>query len=268
MLINWFTVAAQVVNFLILMALLKYFLFDRVVRAMDAREKSIQDRIESAERKQAEAEEHEQELADRKKQLESKKDQLLSEAKQAVEEQRKQWQDEARNEIEQLRERWLQSLRDQKNSLAEEVRRLAAVQVYAVCKRVLKDLADAELEERMVDRFLEKLSDLDKKTRDSLAASRNGKPPEAVLRSRFEMPASAKSAITRRVHAVVHKDLKLYYQTDEAMPAGIELKAAGKKVSWNIEEYLRSLEERTLQTLDQFKQQENTGDAGSADKRG
>ena len=41
MLINWFTVAAQVVNFLILAVLLKRFLYGPIVRAMAAREERI-----------------------------------------------------------------------------------------------------------------------------------------------------------------------------------------------------------------------------------
>ena len=56
MLINWFTVVAQIVNFLILVFLLKYFLYDRVIRAMDQREQRIQQRLQEAEEKKQEAE--------------------------------------------------------------------------------------------------------------------------------------------------------------------------------------------------------------------
>jgi F-type H+-transporting ATPase subunit b len=55
-LIDWFTVAAQIVNFLILMALLKYFLYDRVVKAMDEREEKIHSRLQQAESLRQEAE--------------------------------------------------------------------------------------------------------------------------------------------------------------------------------------------------------------------
>ena len=45
MLIDWFTVAAQIVNFLILVYLLKRFLYGPLIRAMDAREKRIADEL-------------------------------------------------------------------------------------------------------------------------------------------------------------------------------------------------------------------------------
>ena len=45
MLIDWFTVFAQVVNFLILVALLKKFLYSRVTAAMDERAGEIAERF-------------------------------------------------------------------------------------------------------------------------------------------------------------------------------------------------------------------------------
>jgi F-type H+-transporting ATPase subunit b len=41
MLIDWFTVAAQAINFLILVWLLKRFLYKPVLNAVDAREKAM-----------------------------------------------------------------------------------------------------------------------------------------------------------------------------------------------------------------------------------
>ena len=55
MLIDWFTVAAQAVNFLILVWLLKRFLYKPILGAMDAREQRIASRLRQAETEKAEA---------------------------------------------------------------------------------------------------------------------------------------------------------------------------------------------------------------------
>ena len=55
MLINWFTVVAQAVNFLILVWLLKRFLYSHVLHAIDEREKGIANQLAEAEAKKAEA---------------------------------------------------------------------------------------------------------------------------------------------------------------------------------------------------------------------
>jgi F-type H+-transporting ATPase subunit b len=55
MLIDWFTVSAQVVNFLILVWLLKRFLYRPILNAIDAREKRIATELADADAKRAEA---------------------------------------------------------------------------------------------------------------------------------------------------------------------------------------------------------------------
>ena len=45
MLIDWFTVVAQIVNFLVLVALMKHFLYGRLLRAIDEREAGIAARL-------------------------------------------------------------------------------------------------------------------------------------------------------------------------------------------------------------------------------
>jgi F-type H+-transporting ATPase subunit b len=55
MLIDWFTVIAQVINFLILVWLLKRFLYRPILNAIDAREKRIAAEISDADEKKAQA---------------------------------------------------------------------------------------------------------------------------------------------------------------------------------------------------------------------
>jgi F-type H+-transporting ATPase subunit b len=56
MLIDWFTVGAQIVNFLILVWLLKHFLYKPILDAIDAREKKIAAELADADTKRTEAE--------------------------------------------------------------------------------------------------------------------------------------------------------------------------------------------------------------------
>ena len=56
MLIDWFTVVAQVINFLVLVWLLKRFLYRPILHAIDAREKRIAAEVADADAKKVEAE--------------------------------------------------------------------------------------------------------------------------------------------------------------------------------------------------------------------
>jgi F-type H+-transporting ATPase subunit b len=55
MLIDWFTVVAQAVNFLILVWLMKRYLYQPILKALDAREQRIAAELADADAKKAEA---------------------------------------------------------------------------------------------------------------------------------------------------------------------------------------------------------------------
>lgn len=60
---DWFTVIAQIINFLILVALLKRFLCGPIVRAMDRRKAEISARLDTSASKIAEAEQERERYA-------------------------------------------------------------------------------------------------------------------------------------------------------------------------------------------------------------
>ena len=80
MLIDWFTVVAQIVNFLVLVALLKHFLFGRLVKAIDERKKKVESCLADAEAKSKEAERQVELAQARTLEQEQKRDQMLAEA--------------------------------------------------------------------------------------------------------------------------------------------------------------------------------------------
>ena len=55
MLVDWFTVGAQAINFIILVWLLKRFLYRPILDAVDAREKRVATELADADAKKAEA---------------------------------------------------------------------------------------------------------------------------------------------------------------------------------------------------------------------
>jgi F-type H+-transporting ATPase subunit b len=249
MLIDWFTVGAQIVNFLVLMALLKYFLYDRITDAMDEREKKINSRLEAADRKEKEAQEKVEALDQEKNKLDEKRDQLIAEAKEKAESKQKQWEHDAREEVEALRQRWTDALARQKDSFARDLRQSVVEQVYGVCRRALQDLADASLEERIIDTFVSRIQKMDSDQKKEWVQSLNTSDRPAVVRSAFETTTAMRQKITRALHDEISKALDVDYQTTPDMLAGIELKAAGKKIAWSLQDYLDTLQDSVVEAL-------------------
>src|SRR5690606_34903035 len=77
-LIDWFTVIAQIVNFLILVWLLKRFLYQPILRALDAREKRVAAELAAADEKEQEAEKERDKFRQKNDEFEQQRSVLLS----------------------------------------------------------------------------------------------------------------------------------------------------------------------------------------------
>src|SRR5450631_1161046 len=81
MLIDWFTVGAQAINFIILVWLLKRFLYKPILDAVDAREKRVAAELADADAKRAEAKKERDEFQHKNEEFYQQRAELLSKAR-------------------------------------------------------------------------------------------------------------------------------------------------------------------------------------------
>jgi len=257
-LINWFTVVAQIVNFLVLVVLLKFLLYNRIVKAMDERERKIQSRLKEAEEKEKAAEREVESLREKNRDFDERREKMLAQVKEEADARRKEMTQEARQAVTNLQLVWQEAIQREKESFVQDLRKMAATQVYAIARKAFEDLADADLGERMVDVFLVRIQKMKKKEREALATSIKEGGNEVVIRSAFEISPKMRKKITRALHQHLTDEINPHYETASDLILGIELKTHGRKIAWNLEHYLDTLEENALHTLEQ-EAQRNTG---------
>jgi len=263
-LIDWFTVAAQMVNFLILMALLKYFLYDRVIKAMDEREEKIHSRLLKAEALQQEATREQELYSLKNREIDQKRDEVLSKVEEEAAHRREELAQSARKEIDILRSRWRESLQKEQESFLRQLRRTAAGQVFAISRRALADLADSDLEKKVIDSFLTRLENMDGGERQEAVSSIMEAGGLVVVRSAGKMSPVDRRKITTALHRFLDDEIKVEYETMPEMILGIELVSRGQKIAWNLGDYLGRLEERVRETLET---EEETHDRKSGSRK-
>jgi len=238
MLIDWFTALAQIVNFLILVWLLKRYLYKPILGAIDEREKRIASQLEKAAALSAEAkkerETFEGKNAEFEKQREAQSDKVAQDVK--VEKQR--LLEGARKEYESLRLKQSESLKNEQATLNREITRRTQSEVFAITRKTLTDLASENLEERIVKVFAGRLRDLNDEERKRLTTS-----APALVRSTFELPQAQRTEIESALKATLNSEMNIHYETAPDLVSGIELTAAGNKVAWSISDYLTAMEQ-------------------------
>lgn len=269
MLIDPFTVVAQVVNFVLLIWLLRRVLYGPITRAMEARDARIREEVENARRLRAEAAAEGERYRALLAGFEAERETRLAQARSEIEDQRQAWIREARAEVGELRDRWQQALEHEKETFLRELRVQVGRKSLAVMREALKELADADLEGRFVHRFLERLETLEGADRDRLAgALRQG---EALrIRTAFALAEPHRTAITTGLAGLFGTDgVRPDFQTDPDLIAGIELRTDSLAVAWTLDEYLdalgAALRDAVHETLEPQRVQPATVESGAAD---
>ena len=251
MLIDWFTVVAQMVNFLVLIFLLKHFLYGRIIRAMDQREEKIASRLADAEQKREKAEEEAEEFREKNEELAARKEELLRQARTDAESQKEDLVRKAREEVERLHSRWRESMAREKEDFLGDLRRRAAGQVLAVARRTLAELADAGLERQAVGVFIQRLKGLKPEEREEMKASIGQEAKGVTIQSAFELSGEDRDRLQRAVKEHLRDGLEVTYRTSPDLVMGVELKVDGHKVAWSLDHHLRSLEAEITRVLEE-----------------
>ncbi len=248
--IDWFTFTAQILNFLLLVWLLKRFLYGPITRAMQEREQRIAARLTDAAAAREAADREAALFREKLDELQHTRAHLLAQAGREVE----QWKQEhirrAEEEVEKLRADWMQTLHREQRALLRELQQRVAKQVQQLARRVLQELADEQLERRAVSIFLERLRKLDGTQRSEIAtAVRNGRH-HVFVETAFDLSAETRAEVTQAVQQAIGEDLSLEFRVRPELICGIELQAAGYKVAWTAAESLESLAEEFATALD------------------
>jgi F-type H+-transporting ATPase subunit b len=237
-LFDWFTVFAQIVNFLILVFLLRKFLYGPIVNTMQERERLVMERIESAEQKEHEAVEERKRFQAKNQELANHFEQKQKQAEEEVQAWRKEALNAARQEVDAALQEWRKSVRQEMDSFKTELRRFAVQQTYAVAGKAIRDLADASLEERMVGVFLSQLK------KGDVDLSKLKQSDGVTLRSAFDFPEELREQVQKDLSAHLGNNVSLKFETDPDLIAGIELAARdGHQAAWNLRRYLDALED-------------------------
>src|SRR5580704_1141785 len=131
MLIDWFTVGAQALNFLILVWLLKRFLYKPILNAVDAREKRIAAELADADAKKSEAQKERDAFQHKNEELDQQRAALLSKAADEAKVERGRLLDDARKAADALAAKRQEALRSDADNLNQAIRHRTQKEVFA-----------------------------------------------------------------------------------------------------------------------------------------
>ncbi|MFU8788822.1 MAG: hypothetical protein ACNA7G_07315 [Methylobacter sp.] len=239
MAIDWFTVGAQIINFLILVWLLKKFLYRPITEAMHSREQGLLERLQQAQIDRSEAEQLKNQHQSSLQQLHNDADKIRSDARQQAEAERLLQLQNLDSEMQQKKNQFVEELQRQQQAAGAAIKQLIAEKTVQLTGKILEDLADQRLEQQIVRQFLQHLDTLPdgQQTLLQQALSQNG---AAIISSAFLLDDALGQALRERL-AQDGAD-NVVFEQDPHLVCGITLEASGRSWEWTLERYLAELE--------------------------
>lgn len=233
--IDWVTVLAQIANFLVLLWLLKRFLYRPILDGIDAREASISKRIADAEQAQRDAQVAKSDFVKQRAQLISDQDTLLEKALAATEEQRDGLLSDARTKLLQEQKDWRKHLEHERQAFNQRLQDTGAEALMRLTRKALHDLADETLEDAIVRHVSQQLAPMAAELQQAAAGQL-----KAQVSTRDALSAATQTLLQSQVQQWL-PDVVLSFATDAQQSPGLVMQVGGAQVSWTTDSYMDEL---------------------------
>lgn len=248
MLIDWFTIIAQIVNFLILVMLLKRFLYKPVLNAIEARKNKIAAELQAAGNIRIEATKIRDEYELKTEKLEGDRNALMAAAREEARIERERRLEEVRQETEALRQRLMQSFNDQQQTIEKQITRKAREEVLAITRKAFSELASKDLEEHVAEAFLQRLETSDKDSWQPYIHRDEKKANRVTVSTAFELEPRYRERIIKALNKSAGlEDIQPVFRIKADLVCGVELQINDYTLDWNFGSYHHSIHQKLSQ---------------------
>lgn len=240
--IDWFTFVAQIVNFLVLVGLLRWLLYGPIIRAMTEREQKIKSRLDEAEQRRDHSEQKLQEYTEKIREFERERDAMFAVARQDAHEEHQRLIRESRDDAQHRHQQWQKAYRREQEDLLAELRRQAGEMGILAARYTLAHLADATLERQMCQKFTLQLKNLDEQQRQETRRHLRDGQGEILLFSAFPLDHRLRDELSHLVQSTFDTQDEVAFEQSPELICGLELNVGGYSFGWNIREFLHDLQ--------------------------
>lgn len=236
----WFAV----INFLVLVGLLYWFLHKPILNALDARRRRIADAEKAAQDQTAEAQKAQEEYQQKLAGIQEERDRLLSETRQRADAARDEMLVKAREAAERetanLRRDWQRQLHDAVEALADDI---VAVSLD-LARRVLTKLTDADVDQKLLagldDQLRQLATSADAHARQNLF---EGGAPVRVTTAK-PLDPERQQQIAEQVNALADGSVDVTFDTDPDLVAGARVAFSSMAIDASLADVLVATRER------------------------
>lgn len=237
--IDFFTFCAQILNLLILLFLLRKFLYLPVSKVLEERRNLFENKYKEAENSRKKAAQLEEKILQEYAEMESAKQDILAKSYSETHELIQKLNDEAKNEYEKTRKVWKNKLKSEQDTFEIAMQNLMVQHFVKFSENALSQMADKNLNELFIDKLKQKISSMNEKQKsefknDLLLQNRL----DVVTAKKLEREIEKEFSDFLRNEFLFSDNVKIKFFVDEKLICGVVLKAKEQMIEWNLLSYM------------------------------
>lgn len=241
--LSWSTFLLEIINFLVLVWILKRFLYQPVLDVIARRRAGIEQRLSDAEAIHAEAEalqrQYESRAADWERERLAARETLAAE----IDAERERRLSELDASIDQAREKAKAGEARRTEQALHRMEETALAQGARFAARTLEQAAGPELERRLIELLVSELSELPEDRLTKLRNHVRSSPETALVTSAYPLAEDQRQALERALQAITGPRTTIHFEQDGELIAGARVTIGAWVLAANVREELRGFAE-------------------------
>jgi F-type H+-transporting ATPase subunit b len=238
--LNWTTFILEIVNFLVLVWLLKHFFYQPVQAMVARRQQGITSQLKEADERHQQADELRQQYEHRLADWEDEREAARQSLRHELEAERSRLLQELQQSLEAEREKSTVLGARQLDERVREAEVQALAQGARFVARLLERVASPEVEARLLELLLAELRELPPSELEALQTLQEGKPVAVVVSSVYPLAEGQRQMLQQQLQALVSASLHFSYQQNPALVAGLHVTVGPWVLHANLRDELKT----------------------------
>lgn len=241
--LNWSTFLLEIINFLVLVWILKRFLYKPVLDVIARRRAGIEERLAKAQHLHNEADKLKAEYDNRLVDWEHERQQAKDNLSQELSEERVRQLEQLHTTLKQEQNKAKVSQLQQQAKTARAVEYQALQQSAQFATRLLNQASGPELEARLIDLLLENLTNLSQDQITTLSTQWGKQAETIMVASAYPLPESQRINMEMAFKKLIGSAIPVKYKQDSELLAGLNVTIGAWVLQANIRDELKGFTE-------------------------
>lgn len=241
--LNWSTFILEIINFLVLVWILKHFFYKPVLNIIARRKADIDKTLTQAKDLHTEAEalrhQYEHRLQDWEQEKQIARDELRTE----IDQERARLLQELHQSLEQEREKIEVSNQRRLQVTINKAEQTALTHSAQFASRLLESVSGPEVEDHLLTLLIDDLKQLPSERLDRLRASLGEAPSEIHIVSAFPLSEKQRQLLEQTLKDITQLSLPFKYDQDQALLAGLRIGIGAWMLGINLQDELKGFVE-------------------------